>query len=71
MTIRASSYTKGCVVRCANSGSLMMKGHEPTPPALTEFRHVIEFEPDDRALVQLSDDGRQVPIADVRFRVGA
>ena len=32
----------------------MMKGHEPTPPALAEFRHVIEFEPDDRALLWFS-----------------
>ena len=40
--------------RCANSGSLMMKGHEPSPPALAELRHPIEFEPDDRALLWFS-----------------
>ena len=40
-TIRGDGYTKECVVRCANAGSLMMKGHEPSPPALVELRHVL------------------------------
>ena len=39
MTIRAEGFTKECVVRCANSGSLMMKGQEPSPPALAELRY--------------------------------
>ena len=47
-------FSKQCVVRCANAGSLMRKGQEPSAPVLTELRHEIEYEPDDRQLFWLS-----------------
>ena len=47
-------FSKECVVKCANGGSLMMRGQEPSAPALTELRHLVEYEPDDRRLHWLS-----------------
>ncbi len=47
-------FSKQCVVRCANGGSLMRKGREPSAPAITELRHELEYEPDSRPLFWLS-----------------
>ena len=65
-------FSKECVVKCANGGSLMMRGQEPSAPALTKLRHLVEYEPDDRRLHWLSYPltGGKAPFAGVRRRDG-
>ena len=41
-------------VRCASGGSLLKKGTQPTAPALTKLRHLLEFEPDSRPMKVVS-----------------
>jgi hypothetical protein len=48
-----NQFSKNSVVKCANAGSFMMRGQEPSPLSLAELRLVIEYEPDERPLFWL------------------